>query len=122
MGLIPDDPAFDAELAHATDSARAELAQTTLPDVQRQTAITWLGRCLVAYENFSHTRSIDVLLDAEEYGSEACEHAALSFDATLCSRVGNIFLSTRQRALVSAGLVTSPRLNPRTGFVPRSRW
>lgn len=67
-----------AQIDAAAHAALAELQSLSIDDVQRATAITWAGRAVAAYALFEQTGNIYRLLDAEEYGHEAIEHAALA--------------------------------------------
>jgi hypothetical protein len=110
MGIMSNDPSFDQAVSTAIGVARSEIESgMTASDVHRQTAITWLGRSLAAFEKFLSTRNVDDLLSAEEFGSEAVEHAALAFDVDLVQRVGSSYLYARQSTLRSAGLKASAR-------------
>lgn len=124
MGILADDPAFDAEVAQARETARAELTHTSMAEIQRATAITWLGRCLAAFERFLATRDPRDLLDAGTFGEEACEHSSLVHDADFASRIANYFLYTQAQTLHASGLVFPPRLNPRAGqgVLRSDRW
>lgn len=69
---------LDAELDAAMTKAFRELSQKSLYVVQCETAVTWTGRALAAYEMFTHHRDPQWLSDAREYAHEALEHAALA--------------------------------------------
>lgn len=51
--------------------ARSELTQKTAGEIQRDTAYAWAARALVAYDR-------GWIADANAYGDEAAEHAALA--------------------------------------------
>lgn len=69
---------FDAELNAAMVKANGELAQKSIYVIQCETALTWGGRALSAYETYRSTGQLQALLDAEEYAHESLEHAALA--------------------------------------------
>lgn len=69
---------LDEMLEIAANKAMAEIAHTTLEEIQWATAITWAGRSLAAYTVYAETGDVNMLLEAEEFGHEAIEHAALA--------------------------------------------
>ncbi len=60
--------------------ARADLATKTLAEINRETAMLWGARALVALARYRETGNANWLRDATEYRHEAVEHAALSGD------------------------------------------
>jgi hypothetical protein len=69
---------FEVELADAIHKASLELAQTTLHEIQKSTAITWSARAIVSYQSYASSGSLTELMDVAEYAHEALEHAALA--------------------------------------------
>jgi hypothetical protein len=63
-------------LAEAVQVARGELQWSTLEDIQGQTAMTWAGRAIAAYENYLRSGQNQALSDACEFHHEALEHGA----------------------------------------------
>jgi hypothetical protein len=74
-------------LAHARD----ELAKKTLADINRETAMLWGARALVALARYRETGIASWLSDATEYQHEAVEHAALSGDVKLVNYLHEVF-------------------------------
>jgi hypothetical protein len=71
MGIAED-------ILAATEKAAVEVQKKSITTIQYETAITWCGRSIVAHGIYAAGGSISMLLDAEEYGHEALEHAALA--------------------------------------------
>lgn len=69
---------IDDALDVAANHALVELQEKTLQMIQSETAFTWGGRALTSYALFAQTGDMQHLWDAEEYGHEAIEHAALA--------------------------------------------
>lgn len=69
---------LDGELNAAAAKATEELAHKMIYVIQCETAITWGGRALAAYERYRNTGQLQALLDAEEFAHESLEHAALA--------------------------------------------
>jgi hypothetical protein len=69
---------FDARLTVAIHEALEELSRKTLLQIQTETAITWTGRAIAAYQIYMQTRSLEDLMAAEEFAHEGLEHAALA--------------------------------------------
>jgi len=89
---------LSAQLSAATDKAMVELHGKTIERVQRETAITWAGRALASYALLAQTGELQRLLDAEEYGHEALEHAALA-DPSLCGAIALHLADAKERAM-----------------------
>lgn len=58
------------------EDARAELEAKSNMDIHAETAWKWASRAAAAYETYNKTKSIKTLLDAEDFESEAREHAS----------------------------------------------
>lgn len=71
MGIAED-------IRAAAAKAETELQQNSITAIQYQTAVTWCGRAIVAYGIYAAGGSVSILIDAEEYGHESLEHAALA--------------------------------------------
>lgn len=69
---------LDARLTVAMHKALEELSRKTLLDIQTDTAVTWAGRAVAAYQIYMGTRSLEDLMAAEEFAHESLEHAALA--------------------------------------------
>jgi hypothetical protein len=89
---------LSAQLAAATDKAMIELSGKKIEMIQYETAITWAGRALASYARLAETGDLQRLLDAEEYGHEALEHAALA-DPSLCSVIRLHLVDAKERAM-----------------------
>ena len=81
--MIPVNPEavathIDDALDAAANRAFGELQKKTIQMVQEQTAFTWGGRALASLALYSQTGDMQHFLDAQEYGHEAVEHAALA--------------------------------------------
>ena len=88
-------------LGDAMQKAMAELQQKSIEDIQRATAITWGGRALAAYVIFEQTGDPHRLCDAEEFGHEAMEHAALDGDPVFSDAIGAHMRAAKARALAA---------------------
>ena len=69
---------LDEEIHIATVKAMEELKNVSMHEIEKQTAITWLGRAIASYSYYATTGSLKYLLEAEGYAQEAIEHAALA--------------------------------------------
>jgi hypothetical protein len=69
---------LDARLTAAMHDAMEELSKKSLLQIQTETAITWTGRAIAAYNIYMHTQSLADLTAAEEFAHEGLEHAALA--------------------------------------------
>lgn len=88
-------------LSDAMQKAMGELQQKSLDDIQRATAITWGGRALAAYAVFERTGDLHRLCDAEEFGHEAMEHAALDGDPAFSNAIGAHMRAAKERVLAA---------------------
>lgn len=69
---------YDLEIHTATLKAMEELQTSSIEDIEKASAFTWLGRALASYAHYEKTGRLKCLLDAENYAGEACEHGALA--------------------------------------------
>lgn len=67
------------------DSARKEIREKTLDQIQRETAYKWASRALAAREMFEDDQQF--ILDYAEYTHEALEHAALVDDESFFQEI-----------------------------------
>lgn len=73
------------------DDAKLEIQNKTIKQIHEETAWKWASRAAAAYERSAHagvSQQLAFLLDAEEYFSEAKEHAA-QVDAALLVQIIN---------------------------------
>ena len=84
------------------DKARKELETKDLLRVERDTAVTWGGRAAACYQKVvdakDHGDQMKAYIDAENYRSEALEHAAQAEDPGLLEQVINEIDEFRVRA------------------------
>jgi len=90
---------FDSLLADAVRKAMVEISEKTMQDLQRETAFTWLGRCVATFTRFAETSDLQDLCDAEEFGHEAIEHASLADEPGFSDAISQVVHVCRGRAL-----------------------
>lgn len=90
---------FDSLLLAAYRKASVELSQKTMEDIQRETAFAWCGRAIAAFAIFEETRDIHNFSDAEEFGHEAIEHAALAGEPGFSDAIAAVVQARKARAL-----------------------
>jgi hypothetical protein len=78
--------------------ARARRDSRTAPEVHAASAWSWAGLAVAAYERSLTDACPGPLLDAEEYASEAVEHAALSGDIRILAEVRAALVPLGDRA------------------------
>ena len=65
------------------ESAKKELAEKTLDQIQRETAWKWASRAAASFENVivaDPEKKVSIYMAGAEYLHEAIEHASLVFD------------------------------------------
>jgi hypothetical protein len=79
---------YELEIHDATLKAVEELKMSSIKDIEKASAFTWLGRALASYAHYEETGRLECLIDAENYAGEAVEHGALAhpsvYQAVLC--------------------------------------
>lgn len=104
MSSTPPKPALlDA------DTARKELAETTMEAIERATARTWGGRALASYQlclaEQAAMANVRRFCDGEAFRQEAFEHAAMAEDGGVLLRGIQVELdAARAKALAALQL------------------
>lgn len=94
---------LEAFLGDAMNKAVGELQEKTMQQIQHETALTWAGRALASYALFERTGDLQRLLDGEEFGHEATEHASLAGVPGFSDLIASHIHDAREHALATWG-------------------